>query len=67
MLFDGESVGDERNTELHNKLERMRRKMMRHLFKFLQMVIIKVPRNPLVTRNVTHPKKSVLCAVSVHL
>lgn len=63
MLFD-EGQSDERNSELHNKLERMRRKVMRHLFLYLQGVIVKVPRNPLVRNTLVHPKKSVLNAVS---
>ncbi|XP_063848225.1 uncharacterized protein LOC135093183 isoform X3 [Scylla paramamosain] len=61
VLFD-EGQNDERNSELHNKLERMRRKVMRHLFLYLQSVIVRVPRNPLVKNTLVHPKKSVLNA-----
>lgn len=55
---------EERNTEVHNKLERMRRKVMRQLFMHLERIIIKIPGNPLMTRTANHAKKSVLCAVS---
>lgn len=55
---------EERNTVLHNKLERMRRKVMRQLFAHLQRIIVKIPRNALITDTVTHAKKTVLCAVS---
>ncbi|KAG0715950.1 hypothetical protein GWK47_010789 [Chionoecetes opilio] len=40
----------------------MRRRVMRHLFTHLQRVIVKVPRNALITPNGSHAKKAVLCA-----
>lgn len=55
---------EERNSEVHNKLERMRRKVMRHLFIHLEKIIVKIPGNSLQTRSVTHAKKTVLCSVS---
>lgn len=53
---------EERNSEVHNKLERMRRKVMRHLFVHLEKIVVKIPGNALQTRSVSHAKKTVLCS-----
>lgn len=55
---------EERNTTLHNKLERMRRRVMRQLFDHLQKIVVKIPGNPLPNSIPNHAKKTVLNAVS---
>ncbi|KAK3871797.1 hypothetical protein Pcinc_023084 [Petrolisthes cinctipes] len=63
-IVDVEGYTDERNTEMHNELERMRRKVMRHLFCHLQKCIARVHGSPLYGETSAQPKNSILSVSS---
>lgn len=55
---------EERSSVVHNELERMRRRVMRHLFANLQNCIARVPSSPLLAEATALPKITILSAVS---
>lgn len=64
-FVDVEGCPEERSTEIHNELERMRRRVMRHLFCHLQKCIAKVSGSPLYGETAAQPKNTILNVVSI--
>ncbi|XP_045591735.2 uncharacterized protein [Procambarus clarkii] len=61
---DVEGNNEQRCALVHNELERMRRRVIRHLFINLQHCIASLPCSPLVGETVSQPKIAILNAAS---
>ncbi|KAK8738626.1 hypothetical protein OTU49_003979 [Cherax quadricarinatus] len=61
---DVEGNHEERNSFVHNELERMRRRVIRHLFINLQLCVASVPSSPLMGETASQPKITILNAAS---